>query len=301
VDELTPCSDLSRALAEPLCGTASRVRAWLLIEQPGEWGRDAVLSGTLGPKLGRRLKEGTAPHGIRVVALRKPGGRVASDPPACYLAFSGMDDRWVLRLDIGSVHDLLDIDFAPIASGERPLFGTEHEKPVYLVCTHGTHDPCCGRLGPAIAATLADHRPDSSWECSHIGGDRFAANIVCLPHGLYFGRVSDPQLTIDLYERGLIDLDHYRGRSCYVPTVQAAEVMLRAREGIEGIDELTPTGRVDHGGGDETVSFDTPSGEELSIRICVQRAMKRRLTCDATNPGRPRCFVTVDAMKDPVE
>ena len=31
--------------------------------------------------------------------------------------------------------------------------------------------------------------PADVWECSHLGGDRFAANVVVLPHGFYYGQV----------------------------------------------------------------------------------------------------------------
>lgn len=248
----------------------------------------------LGAEVGRGLKEVAAPHGIRVVVLRRPD-RHGDTPPRAYLCFSGMDDRWALRLDVDSPRDLLAIDYAPVAAGVRPRGGTEHEAPIYLVCTHAQHDACCGRLGPPIARNLAAARPDETWEASHIGGDRFAANLVCLPYGLYYGRVAEPQRAAELYESGRIDLHHYRGRSCFEPVVQAAEVMLRNRDGIDGIDELVPTERVDHGGRESTLIFSTASGETRSIRVKVDRADKRRLTCDATNPGRPRAFFEVEA------
>jgi hypothetical protein len=268
------------------------VRSWLLIEQPGEWGRDAVVESDLGESLGRALKQAAAPHGIRVALLRRPGGG-GSAKPGAYLAFTGLDERWVLRLDIRSAEELVDMDLSPMGSGERPLYGSEHEDPLYLVCTHGNHDTCCGRLGPAIASELAAVRRQETWEVSHIGGDRFAANLLCLPHGFYFGRVSNPRRTAELYERGRIDLPHYRGRSCYEPVVQAAEVMLRSRHGIEEIDGLVPDERTDHGGRESTLAFLTSSGERLSIRLRVDRAVKRRLTCEATNPGRPRSFTAI--------
>ena len=275
---------------ESLCGTASRVRAWLLIEQPGEWGRDAVTQSGLGEELGRALKQHAAPHGIRVVLLRKPDGSTSTTPQV-FLCFSGLEDRWALRVEVTSPRELLDIDLSPMASGIRPGAGVEHDRPIYLVCTHGLHDACCGRRGPEVARSLAQVCEADTWEASHIGGDRFAANLVCLPYGLYFGRVTDPRTTASLYESGRIDLPHYRGRSCYEPVVQAAEVMLRNRDGIDGIDDLVPAERVDHGDRESTLTFTTGSGDERSIRLKVERADKRRLTCEATNPGRPRSFL----------
>jgi hypothetical protein len=97
----------------------------------------------------------------------------------------------------------------------------------------------------------------------------------------------------ELYESNRIDLTHYRGRSCYEPVVQAAEVMVRSRDGIDGIDDLVPEERIDHGNRESTLVFATASGETRSIRLKVERADKRRLTCDATNPGRPRAFVEI--------
>ena len=70
------------------------------------------------------------------------------------------------------------------------------------------------------------------WQSSHIGGDRFAGNVVFLPEGLYFGRVEPAEAwpVLDEYLAGRIDLAHYRGRSAYSFAEQAAE-RARARGG----------------------------------------------------------------------
>ena len=39
-----------------------------------------------------------------------------------------------------------------------------------------------------MAALLAERDPDAVWECSHIGGDRFAATMLLFPHGINYGR-----------------------------------------------------------------------------------------------------------------
>jgi hypothetical protein len=251
-----------------------------------------VVQGGLGEELGRALKEAAAPYGIRVVMLRRPDGRSAVNP-SVYLGFSGLEDRWLLRVSVEHPRELLDIDLSPVANGARPAVGEEHEDPIFLVCTHALHDACCGRRGPEVARRLAAVRGSQTWEASHVGGDRFAANVVCLPHGFYFGRVTDPERTASLYEAGRIDIPHYRGRSCYEPVVQAAEVMVRNRDSLDGIDDLVPLERIDHGDRESTIIFSTPTGDERSIRLRVERAERRRLTCDATNPGRPRAFFEV--------
>ena len=59
-----------------------------------------------------------------------------------------------------------------------------HVHPLVLVCTNGRHDPCCATFGRPLARVLREGaQRDDVWECSHIGGDRFAANIVILPEG----------------------------------------------------------------------------------------------------------------------
>ena len=53
------------------------------------------------------------------------------------------------------------------------------------------------------------------WECSHIGGDRFAANMVVLPDSLFFGRMTAPEAEalLDSHADGQIRLEWFRGRS----------------------------------------------------------------------------------------
>ena len=65
------CSVLSRELDEPLAGTGAVAAAWLLVEQPGPWGRAAVTASRLDPALGAELEGRTA-------GTARPAG---ADPP----------------------------------------------------------------------------------------------------------------------------------------------------------------------------------------------------------------------------
>ena len=67
--------------------------------------------------------------------------------------------------------------------------------PILLVCTHGVHDTCCALRGRPVAAALAARWPGQVWECSHVGGDRFAPNVVVLPDGFYYGNL-DPETAV---------------------------------------------------------------------------------------------------------
>ena len=290
------CADVSSSYREPMFGTASRVRDWLLIEQPGPWGYDAVAESRLDPRVTTELKRITGAHRIRLILTQRPGADDHLDRPSrCFAVHSGMDDRWIQELGVDHPSEVLDVDLGVMREGHRPAAGSPRGESLYLVCTNGAHDPCCERYGRPVAATLSAARPEQTWESSHVGGDRFAANLVCLPHGLYFGRVGpeDAVEVASLYEQGLIHLDHFRGRSCYEPVVQAADTFIRMAKGLPAIDDLVPESRRDHEGGQSTVAFRDAAGSRHAIRVAVRRAAKRPITCDAPGPGAPREYRVV--------
>ena len=288
------CADIGRAHHESLHGTASRVTNWLLVEHNHEWDSEAPSSSSLGEAAARALKRVADEHRIRVLLIRKPR-RSDSEPRDCFAVHSGMTSQWIQHCPVDDPVELLDIDFRAMRQGIPPSLGRAWKEPLYLVCTHGEHDPCCRRYGRAVADALLLGRPRHAWECSHVGGDRFAANLVCLPHGLYFGRVPagrGPDIA-DLYESGVIDLEHYRGRSCYDPIVQVAEILIRSRDHAPRIDDLVFESRRDHSPTESTVGFLDPKGDHHAIRIAARRAARRRITCHATQEGAPREFRVV--------
>jgi hypothetical protein len=194
---------------------------------------------------------------------------------------------------VADPRELLDLDLTPLASGQPVGLGGEEDEPLYLVCTNGSRDPCCAELGRPLAWAMAAVARDRVWECSHIGGDRFAGNIVCFPHGVYLGRVRPDQApsVVGDYEAGLVDLDHYRGRSCYDFAIQAAEDFVRRRHGLRHVDELTLAGRERSPEG-ITVEFRDRSGGTHRVQVHPSRAdLPRRLTCHADRAARPRTFV----------
>lgn len=93
-----------------------------------------------------------------------------------------------------------------------------------------------------MVAALAESRPDETWECSHLGGDRFAGTMVVFPHGLYYGYADDgdPVRIADAFDAGRIVPDRYRGRSSLTHPVQAAQHFAREALGDERIDSYAP-------------------------------------------------------------
>jgi Sucrase/ferredoxin-like len=149
------------------------------------------------------------------------------------------------------------------------------------VCTNGKHDPCCADLGrPVVRALSAAGCPDV-WECSHVGGDRFAANVVCLPDGVYFGRV-EPEHAATLvtdYRDGQLDLDCYRGRSCFPPLLQAAEVFARRHLDDRSIDGLTVLEVLSRQDDRFDVRFLQKGGRQVEVVVAREPGEPEPLTC----------------------
>ena len=156
--------------------------------------------------------------------------------------------------------------------------------PLVLVCTHGQHDSCCGRRGYPLFDALRRHDELEVWQCSHIGGDRFAANAVVLPWGLYYGPVEprDARALTNSISRGEIFLPAYRGRCSLSRPVQAAETFIRRATGILGLDGLRFESREELPFDQIRVRFRGPGNAAFEATIELFIATEAaRLTCTA--------------------
>jgi hypothetical protein len=271
------CADVSLENAEPLAATASRVDHWILVEYRGLWGYDALPASTLPDAVRSHLLERAGALGrTKVLLVRRPERR-GDDSLRVFWGSSPERGAQLFRADVDRWDDLLALDFA--ASGE-PV-----GHPLLLVCTHGKHDRCCARLGRPLYEALAGQAEDGwVWQCSHVGGDRFAGNLVCLPEGLYFGRVGpgDAWSVLDEYLAGRIELGCYRGRSCYPFRVQAAELAVREDTGLRGLDDLELVST-------QPIRF-RAAGRIHEIEVSREAAALTYLTCDAETLRHPRRY-----------
>jgi hypothetical protein len=232
---------------ESAVGTAPETaRSWLLIEHDGPWPEetaDAALPGALA-ELAARAGE----LGVRVQLIRRPGrrrghpdaerGELAA-PVAVFVGWTVGSSPWLRRGDAAAVGELsAQLDGLP--EGTIPSFGAPATAPLYLVCAHGRRDVCCARFGAPLARALASAHPAQVWETTHVGGHRYAANLVILPHGLYYGPVSTVSATaaIAAYQRGEIVPDRYRGRAGQSQGQQAAHYRRMVAAGSFGLGEL---------------------------------------------------------------
>jgi hypothetical protein len=287
------CAIESLGRQEPMAGTAWHAERWLVVEQPGSWGARALTQSYLDPEVGAALEAAGERWGVRVLLARRPGWepRRAMTSRRVHLVHAGVEARWIEQLDVSVGDDsrLLGIDLRTLAFPEPPGIGEPGPASLVLVCTNGKRDPCCADLGRPVVRELAAAGATDVWEASHVGGDRFAGNLVCLPEGVYFGRVEadDAVRLVADYRRGVVDLQHYRGRSCYPPTVQAAEAHARHELGERRIDGLSVLGTDNRNGEHVVVLVQQRDGRTVEVVVDRDRDQPALLTCGAAAPAKP--------------
>jgi hypothetical protein len=279
------CADLSRANGESLAATASRIARWILIEYRGLWTSDAVAGSGLSDQVKAHLRAQARAAGRgRLLFVRRPDRR-RQEGLAAYVADSREGREALRRFELESHEDLRALDLLD------PEAGAAVQHPLFLVCTHGKHDPCCARYGRPLYEALRDELdPEWLWQTTHVGGDRFAGNLVCLPEGLYYGRAEGAAALaiLDEHLAGRILLDFYRGRSVYPFPVQAAEREVRRATGLTGIGDLALCS-AEQAGERWIVTFEA-GGEQHEVEVEPEVGDLTYLTCNAPAVQRPRHF-----------
>jgi hypothetical protein len=276
----------SIARGEPVEATASQVRRWLLIEVPGPWGRDAVSQSELGPHAPAVWQRAMKQRGIRVIAIRRDlhhrhgtdGARlvyIEAPRPGAHPAVAH-------RVVVADLHDVVGAT-ASLAAGHGVGDGWAHDAERYvLVCTNGRHDACCATYGRPLVRDLRESPWAAEvWECSHIGGDRWAANLVILPDSLYFGHqdAASARRVLTAHDAGRLELDGFRGRSTSRLIEQAAEQHVRTMLGLDRLDAVRAIDRP----ADDAVLIDVVGLEgpaRCTVRLARQDvAAPTPLTC----------------------
>lgn len=287
------CAAVSSAGAEPLAATASRIDSWIVLEYRGLWNRDVLGGSLLADELKRHLREQLHALGpSRLLFVKKPERRAQPRRRVWFGTSSPRKERF-FKLEVDHLNDLQEFDFAGALAADG-LPGVPLEHPLLVVCTHGKRDRCCAKSGRPLYDALREET-DSSWvwQSTHVGGDRFAGNVVVLPQGLYYGRVEPEGVpaVLDAHAAGRIDLEHFRGRAAYAFQVQAAEHAVRVAERLDGIDDLVLRGCVRQGDDAWRVRFGAPGEADFEVDVIAELADEPvYLTCGAAEPTRARHF-----------
>jgi hypothetical protein len=284
------CSDAARLRGDDNIATAARVDVWILVELPITWGRepidDAVMPDAVRAALRRVVR--TIPRS-RLVFIRR---RVECLGPARIYVVRSAPVPGVAMRDLPSIEDVATLSFTDLLNATAPA-----QKPLVLVCTHGQHDSCCGRRGYPLYDALRQREDLDVWQCSHIGGDRFAANAIVLPWGIYYGPVEprDAGALADTIARDEIFLSGYRGRSSLSRPVQAAETFVRRTTNELRRDALSLTTRETLVDGRMRITLRDAEGTQHEVTMEHYVASENVLaTCVAKEPQTIRQFRLVE-------
>lgn len=215
-------------------GTAPRVETWFLLEYGGHWTGEAFKDSEIPEKVKKRIKRYLKRYKnsrLQLIKKQKP----TVEGIKFFIALSAESRPRLYELNLESYEDLLQLNIESLLKGDSNL----RKEPLFLICTNGEYDTCCGKFGKPVYLEVAGgvHGGDT-WQTIHIGGHRFASTFICFPHGLYYGRLREggkAEELIEEYKKGRMNIRSYRGRTCYDQEVQAAEYFLRKETGISEI------------------------------------------------------------------
>lgn len=301
-----PCSDAARERGDRWVGTAPPARRWFLVTQPGDWGSTAWAGLQVDAATKAQLEELLAQAGARLMLIRRPGRAAAHQPPAWAVVdgAAAQPVRWGERHRdedlLEAARTLLDPPPATDVPVSREGTGAAEGPQLLLVCAHGRKDRCCAVRGRPVAATAAELWPEATWECTHTGGDRFAANMVVLPDGACYGGLDpgDVGPVLRAHVAGRVDPTHLRGPTGRTPPAQAAVVAAHQRWGPLAWTDVRAVGQA----GDQrrwTVQLEVAGIGRVLATGHTEVTQPHLLTCDAAGPATMAVPV-VDAL-EPVQ
>ena len=222
-DASATCSTLNSD--EPLLGSASHYPLWLAVDCPKPW-NSKIQKSTGFPEAARGAVEALLTSGMEFGLI----GRV---PAAAAGSLSVYRFDGVFR----EARISLDDEAALMTLARAEWEGLTWSAPgrALYVCTHGSRDNCCARLGVPLLQALRDLRSDLQlWEASHLGGHRFAPTLLAFPSGRLYGRVSPSHagpFLAALADESPTLVPWLRGHSAYSSPLQIIEAALLGRCG----------------------------------------------------------------------
>jgi hypothetical protein len=256
------CSEHNTVEAMP--GTADTVDVWLCLEYRPAWKPRVLVDNALSTETKTWLEDTLAEFAARDLKCRPQFVRqpeTESDAVRLMLTVAGRTYQWS-----GSGYGYLnDLHLSDLVAAEARSPGTlggaaeEVHATQYLVCTNGQRDLCCARFGLPVYAALKERVGNRVWQVTHLGGHRFAPNLLTLPDACLYGRVTPDDVDgfLARTEQGQVAFPYLRGRTCYPPAVQAAEALL-GRDGLRllHVEEAGQTTRVRFAAASESVGID---------------------------------------------
>jgi hypothetical protein len=238
------CSAYSLQVDEALFATASYNRIYFLLEYQDVWGEKALHDSLLPEPVRSYLISTQNEIPASKILLIKQHDQNPLVGITFYIAI--VDDEFprLYEFVLDSYQQILHIDVTGIFADPDRFQAQLTSKKLYLVCTHGRRDACCAKFGLPVIQSL-EHQTQNNldefvWESSHVGGHRFAANVLLLPEGLLYGRLIPGDVTklVRARKSRKVLLQNLRGNSGYPEIVQAADYYLRQQTRLMSMDSF---------------------------------------------------------------
>lgn len=186
------CSLKHQRLGEPLVGKGGHVEPHLLLAWPRRKWADHVYAAKDMPATVSSRLEAIQERGWRVQLVDR---RDHDHSKRCVL--SPMSGHEFSATD-AELPDLLDALLNDEAKAKQWRIGPTAPR-LLLCCTHGKVDKCCAKFGNAAYHAIRNENAAGGygfdvWESSHVGGCRFAANVVALPTLRRYGWVTEASI-----------------------------------------------------------------------------------------------------------
>ncbi len=284
MNERSYCSELTRSSGEPIGGTAPFADQFIFITWPKKlWNHEALESrGGFPEGLKQYSKSNSQPGNKISIRLLSRSG-IGTDglslffyPQAKKLSHVKPDQiTGILRRWLRFPEDP-NLEWEPV------------DKEQLFVCTHGRHDLCCAKYGQVVYQRLRDEIDSRGlelevWEASHLGGHRFAANLMHFPGGHSHGHLEEDMVPafLDTWQAGRIHAPTYRGCSFLEGKEQTASAQLIQYCADSGWDAELDFNEIGEG---------TESEFHIEARLQPRKLLKESVTGN-TMPQRVRaCF-----------
>ena len=177
------CAEVAQADGEPMAGTADVVDVWIMLEYLPAWTAKATTDNALATPTKawlKQLADQVTARGLKAAAAADPPSRTRShrcDADAGHAARTA--SRWRLRTTTRSLRCR--------SKRSRP----RRSKPLRSIsCAPTANATCAARVsGCRRTPRCANGLADRAWQTTHVGGHRFAPNVLTLPQAALYGRV----------------------------------------------------------------------------------------------------------------
>lgn len=205
--EIYFCSTASRYFKEQINGTAANSAVFILIEYASPF-PEKIIEANLDKEWLRKVQLLAKSYKGKVLLVRSKTSKTKD----CKISFIDCNKPGYFTIAATS-ETYTSIDIARHITAPQTEWLND---PFFLVCTNGKKDKCCAKFGLPVFRFFESLNTDVPvWECSHVGGDRFAANVVAMPYGIYYGHVKVEDVGHIIVRTLLkkIYKDNYRGLS----------------------------------------------------------------------------------------